>query len=110
MSEQAALLDHILEAADVAARIVAQGHARFLADPVLRYAADTVISRIGECSKRLSDEALARMPSVPWREVRGMRNRLQHASMDTDYVLVWNVLEVEMPKVRAAVVAYRGSG
>lgn len=99
----------MLEATVVAERIASHSRDDFERDPVLRFAADTVISRIGESAKLLSEDAIAAMPSIPWQEVRGMRNRLQHASMVTDYRIVWNVITTEMPKVNAAITAYRAT-
>lgn len=69
----AAVLDDICEAAEVSAEIVANGRAAFDADPVLRFAAEAVVARIGDASSKLSDETVDAISEVPWREIRGMR-------------------------------------
>lgn len=98
------LLEHMLEAVDVGLEIAAAGRERFDADPVPRFAADTVISRLAECGGNLREELRETMPEMPWRVVAGMRNRLQHASLGTDYDQVWHVLAGELVSVRAAIV------
>ncbi|MDZ7734176.1 MAG: HepT-like ribonuclease domain-containing protein [Acidimicrobiia bacterium] len=97
------------EALGVAARLVAEGREAFIHDELLQYAADTAISRLAECARKLPEDVTAAIPSVPWPALMGMRNRLQHASLDTDYALVWNVLASELPRVSDALRTYRNS-
>jgi hypothetical protein len=52
----AVVLDDVCEAAKVAAEIVSNGRAAFDADPVLRFAAEAVVARIGDASSKLSDD------------------------------------------------------
>lgn len=96
------LLHHMLEAVTVGRQIAAAGKDRFDDDPVTRFATDTVISRLAECANKLPEDVLAQMHEVPWRAVSGMRNRLQHASIETDYDLVWRVLDENLPDIEAA--------
>lgn len=101
--DHGAVLRHMLDALDVARQIVLGGKEAFDLDPVPRLASDTVISRLAECANKLPAAVLADMPEVPWPVVRSMRNRLQHASLDTDYDLVWQVLVTKLPDIDTAI-------
>ncbi len=67
-------------------------HDRMFALAVVR-----CIEIIGEAATRLSEEAKAEYPNIPWRSVIGMRNRLVHAYWDIDPERVWDTLELDLP-------------
>ncbi len=58
---------------------------------------------IGEASKRLSEEAKAHCPDVPWRDIAGFRDVLIHNYMGINVRRVWNVIEQDLPTLRRAV-------
>lgn len=65
---------------------------------------DSVIRRllvIGEASGRLSASFLDTRPSIPWREIRGMRNRMVHVYDDIDVNLVWRTARSDVPSLLA---------
>jgi len=57
---------------------------------------------IGEAASRLS-AAIRRRPGVPWRKIIAFRNRLIHAYFSVDLPLVWNVIENDLPPLKAEV-------
>jgi hypothetical protein len=63
----------------VGAQIVESGRETFDADPVVRYAAEAVVGRIGDAASKLGTEVKADISTVPWREVIGMRIVVDHA-------------------------------
>lgn len=70
---------------------------------------DMVVFRllvIGEAAKRLSDEVMAEVPSVPWLSVQGMRNRLIHGYDLVDFEIVWETVQTHLPQMIAAVKEY----
>lgn len=36
-------------------------------------------------------------PDIPWRSIRGMRNRIAHGYFDADLTVVWRTIEAELP-------------
>lgn len=53
---------------------------------------------IGQAVKGVSDPTRALEPNVPWRQVAGMRDKLIHEYFGVDLVLVWDVVERNLPK------------
>jgi uncharacterized protein with HEPN domain len=85
-------LDDILEAASIAATIAARGRPDFDGDPVVRMAAEALVTRIGEASRHLPEEITALAPEVPWPQIRGMRNVLTHAYFDIEPDVLWTTI------------------
>ena len=67
---------------------------------------DAIIRRlevIGEATRNLPRELTEAHPNVPWSRIIAMRNRLIHAYGRVDLELTWEVVERELPKLRAQV-------
>ncbi|MDO8389015.1 MAG: DUF86 domain-containing protein [Actinomycetota bacterium] len=101
-SEQ--LLADILTATTDAARLVDVGHHRFVTDPLLIRAAKNIISEIGEAAKGLDDTVLATIPGVPWKAVKGMRDKVVHDYPELDLDLLWDTLVHGLPVLHRAIV------
>ena len=67
------------------------------ADRQLTLALVKEIEIIGEAATRLSDEARAASPAIPWADVIGMRNRLVHVYFDIDLDRLWDTVQQDLP-------------
>lgn len=56
---------------------------------------------IGEATRHLPEDFLARHPDVPWRQIAGMRNRLVHEYFGVDLDLIWQVIRQHLPQLQA---------
>jgi len=57
---------------------------------------------IGEAVKRLSDDLKKENPTLPWREIGDMRNKLIHEYFAVDMKIVWSVIEKDLPTLKKA--------
>lgn len=67
---------------------------------------DAVVRRIeiiGEAVGRLPDTIKKENLSVPWQDIKDMRNKLIHDYGHVDMELVWAVVEIELPKLKTSV-------
>ena len=60
----------------------------FLSDPTLQRAFVRSLEIVGEAAKQLSREFRDRHPTVPWRAMAGMRDRMIHNYLGVDYEIV----------------------
>ena len=57
---------------------------------------------IGEAVKDIDPELLASEPTVPWRDVAGIRDHLAHRYFDTAHSIVQATVEADLPPLVAA--------
>ncbi|VVC85496.1 DUF86 domain-containing protein [Sideroxydans sp. CL21] len=60
------------------------------------------VQLFGEAAKNIPEEIRSKIPEVPWRELIGMRNRLAHGYFGINNAMLWHVVEIEVPKLHAA--------
>jgi len=60
---------------------------------------------IGEASRNIPDEIKQKHPSVPWKEMSGMRDRLIHGYFGVDSNLVWLTVKNRMPAAKKMIQA-----
>lgn len=58
---------------------------------------------VGEADKQLPADVRDLAPDVPWRRIAGMRDVLIHEYFGVDLEVVWHVVELELPRLHAAV-------
>ena len=68
---------------------------------------------IGEAAAKILDAEPAFVRAhteVPWRNMRGMRNRMAHGYFETNYALVWETVSTEIPRLIAQLSAILEKG
>lgn len=99
-----ALLSDLLEWTRKLQRFVADvSEDAFLQDERTQSAVIHGLIAGGEIASRVSDESRARYPNVPWREIRGMRNRLVRDYLGTDVDEVWRTVTGDVPWLERAI-------
>ena len=73
---------------------------QFLKDKEKQHAVVRAIEVIGEATKNIPDEIRNRYPSIPWRDMAGMRDKIIHGYFMVDFETVWLVVKVEVPKLK----------
>jgi uncharacterized protein with HEPN domain len=99
--DQATLTD-IVRACDLTQRFVdGLDLEAFLADEKTQAAVLHEITIIGEAVKRLSHTVRDARPSIPWRLMAGMRDRLVHDYNTVDLEEVWKTVMADIPALVA---------
>jgi len=75
------------------------GFREFSRDDLMKRAAIRSLEIIGDGASRTSDTIKKAYPGIPWRELAGMKDRLAGMYFSPDWVLVWDILEQEIPAV-----------
>jgi uncharacterized protein with HEPN domain len=94
-------LDHMERAAQDACGF-AQGLDKeaFAADKRTQQAVILSLVIVGEAATKIMDghPAFAEAhPEIPWRSIRGMRNRIAHGYFDINLDLVWETIRTSLP-------------
>lgn len=55
---------------------------------------------IGEASKQVTPAYKANHPEVEWREVADLRNKIIHEYFGLDYVLLWEIIQLDLPSLK----------
>lgn len=104
-------LDHIEQAAsDACAFVRGMGKAAFLEDKRTRQAVIMSLIIIGEAATKVMDEYAEFTKAhvqVPWRGMRGMRNRIAHGYFDINLDVVWDTVQTALPDLLKQVASAR---
>jgi uncharacterized protein with HEPN domain len=82
----------------------------FLADKKTQQAVVMSLLIIGECSTRVLDKhsaSLEAASNIPWRNMRGMRNRIAHGYSEINLALVWDTVIGELPSLTNNLQSFR---
>jgi uncharacterized protein with HEPN domain len=98
------ILEHIVAYCDQIKMAIDQfgsSFSTFSGNPVYQNAVCMCILQIGELVANLSDDFKERHPTIPWRQIKLMRNVVAHRYGSVDYTVVWDVVEHDIPTLRA---------
>jgi uncharacterized protein with HEPN domain len=57
---------------------------------------------IGEAANKLPDDVKQLAPTVPWQQLRGLRNRVAHEYFDINLEMIWTVTQRHIPVLTEA--------
>ena len=58
------------------------------------------LSQIGELVGKLEAVFMQENPDVPWRQMRGLRNKIVHDYEGVNLILVWEIISVDLPELK----------
>lgn len=101
----AQLLQHIVKHADEIADTISffgNNKEQYLNNHIYRNSCSMALQSIGENAKKLSDEFLAQERSMPWKNIKGLRNIFAHAydSSSFNHEMIWETITDEVPILR----------
>lgn len=96
-------IDHIQQAAaDVCGFVEGLAKDDFLTDKRTQQAVIMSLIIIGEAATKVMESHTSftqTHPEVPWRNMRGMRNRMAHGYFDIDLNVVWETAQEWLPEL-----------
>jgi len=96
-------LDHMQQAAsDACCFVMGTSKAEFVDDKRTQQAVIMSLIIIGEASTKVMDrypEFAQAHAEVPWRSMRGMRNRIAHGYFDINLDVVWDTVQTALPEL-----------
>ena len=105
-------LMHILEAADRVLRYTkSMSHKEFSDDTMVQDAVIRNMEIIGEAANDLLEAAPGigdRYPSIPFIQIRGMRNRVAHGYFAVSLSMIWDTVQVDIPELRQQIAKVLG--
>lgn len=97
----------LLQIAECARRAQELCHATTLDELVSDWrsvlAFERVLEVLGEAVKRLPQDLRERYPTVPWKLVAGMRDRVSHGYDAIDYQTLWDAVQQDVPPLLTTV-------
>jgi uncharacterized protein with HEPN domain len=100
MNRDQTYVNQILDAINKIQEYTVEGRDVFYETIIIQDAVMRNIEIIGEIAKRISDDFKEIYDTVPWRKMAGIRDVLIHDYDSIDMSIVWNVISMELPKIR----------
>ncbi len=77
----------------------------FLENSMMRFACIKQMEIVGEASNHLSDETRAKLSSIEWGQIVGMRNIFVHEYFGVDSFIVWEIARTDLPDLKQKILA-----
>lgn len=103
MTRDRARLVEVLDAIGRIERHTAAGKVAFFENDLVHDAVLYRIGSVGESIKGLSTPFRLRHPEVPWKQIAGIRDVVNHQYYGIDLTVVWNTIENDLPALKADV-------
>ena len=73
----------------------------FINNSILVEACVFNLSQIGELANKIDKEFEESNPSIPWRVMYGLRNKIVHDYEGVNLVLIWDIVKEDLPELGA---------
>ena len=94
------LLDIFNSINEIASFIVNMTYEDFMKDRKTCNAVIRSIEIIGEATKQIPKSIKDKNPSIPWKRMVGMRDKMIHEYFGIDYAIFWKTAKETLPKLK----------
>jgi uncharacterized protein with HEPN domain len=81
------------------------GRDAFLASHTLQDAVLRNLQPLSEATQRVSEKLKTRHPEIEWAQIAAFRNILVHDYLGVDLEQVWRIVQTDVPRLKAALLA-----
>ena len=103
MKDDRIYLLHVRDAIQHILEYTTSGKESFFADRKTQDAVVRNLEIIGEATKRASQSLKESHPDISWKPIAGMRDKLIHDYFGINLQLVWDVVERDLPALKAKI-------
>jgi uncharacterized protein with HEPN domain len=97
-------LRHILDAIALIEEYVKDvSENEFLSRSMTKDAVAREIEIIGEAANSISDEFQSEHPTLPWKKMTGIRNKIIHEYFNVNFSVVWDTVQEDIPLLKEAI-------
>ena len=96
-------LQDILDGISAIERYASQGRSAFDKQELIQVWMIHHLQIIGEAANALSTETLSSYSEIPWRQIIGLRNMLVHEYFKIDQQVIWDIVQLDLPILKATV-------
>jgi uncharacterized protein with HEPN domain len=72
----------------------------FMKSIMIQHAIIKDLEIIGEASKNIPTQFKNKYPSIEWKKIAGLRDKLTHNYFGIDLDLVWNIVKTKLPELK----------
>lgn len=73
---------------------------QFLDDKKTITACAFTVSQIGELSKEITNDTKTKYSNIPWKSIKGMRNKIVHDYENVDLSVLWGTIRDSLPELK----------
>jgi len=103
MKDANVFLQSIFESIEKIENYTSSGKDEFMKSTIIQDAVIRNLEIIGEATKNLSQDIKEQNSKIPWRQMAGLRDVLIHDYMGISLKIVWNVVQNELPQLKAMI-------
>ncbi|MDD1729161.1 MAG: DUF86 domain-containing protein [Methanospirillum sp.] len=104
MKDDKIFLKHILDEIEfLQTKSDTLSYDQLISDRDIEHAITRALEIIGEASKNVSLEIREKYPSVPWKDIAGMRDRIIHGYFSINYEIVYDVVKRKIPEIEPVI-------
>ncbi len=100
-------LEHIIEACELACDYIEDiDKETFRNDKKTQQAVILNLIVVGEAATQIVNEYpefATKHPEVPWKQIRGMRNRMAHGYFEINLDIVWDTVQISIPEMKGMI-------
>ncbi len=97
------LLDILEAIAEIEKMLAGYDLKQFTVDKMRRMATERCLEVVCEAARRLPDKIKQAERDIDWRKINDFGNRLRHAYHETDVVIVWDIIQNHLPRLKSLV-------